>query len=226
MKHLRKYRFEVYLLTACMVLFGSLLIPEPAFGRWVSPLTLNLNLAAGFVLISTRRKALWSYAAIFAFGMLLYLARLLYREDPGGSLQLVRLAFYAAFYILVTVEIILQVWQAKDVNHKVIFGLISGYISLGLVAFFMVVFIEITHPGSFSGLPENPDFGTLSEALLYYAYITLMTIGYGDMAPLNPLARKAAVLIGLLGQFYLVIITAVVVEKYIAARKDTPPPAR
>ncbi len=226
MKHLRKYRFEVYLLTACMVLFGSLLIPEPAFDRWVSPLTLNLNLAAGFVLISTRRKAFWSYAALFAFGLLLYLARLLYREDPGGGLQLVRLVFFSGFYTLVTVEIILQVWRAKEVNHNVIFGLISGYVSLGLVAFFLVLGIEAAQPGSFSGLPANRTSGALSETLLYYAYITLMTIGYGDIVPLTPVARKAAMLIGLAGQFYLVIITAVVVEKYIAARKDTPPPAR
>lgn len=225
MTSLRTYRYELYLVTACLVLFGSLFIPEPAFDKWVSPLNLALNLAAGFLLISMRRKAFWSYAVIFALGMLLYLARLVFREDPGGGLQLVRLVFFSGFYTLVTVEIILQVWQAKQVNHNVIFGLISGYVSLGLVAFFLVLGIEAAQPGSFSGLPANRTTGALSETLLYYAYITLMTIGYGDIVPLTPVARKAAMLIGLAGQFYLVIITAVVVEKYIAARKEPPPPA-
>lgn len=76
-----------------------------------------------------------------------------------------------------------------------------------------------------STLPENGDSGNTSEALLYYAYITLMTIGYGDMAPLKPIAQKAAMLIGLAGQFYLVIITAVVVGKHIAAQRNSSPPA-
>ncbi|MEM6816304.1 MAG: ion channel, partial [Bacteroidota bacterium] len=55
-----------------------------------------------------------------------------------------------------------------------------------------------------------------SEAILYYSYITLLTIGYGEIVPAIPIAQKAAILVGLVGQFYLVIITAVVVEKYIA----------
>jgi hypothetical protein len=46
-----------------------------------------------------------------------------------------------------------------------------------------------------------------------------MTIGYGDIVPVKPLAQKAAVLIGLLGQFYLVILTAVVVGKYIGGEQ-------
>ena len=54
-----------------------------------------------------------------------------------------------------------------------------------------------------------------SEALLYYAYITLLTIGYGEIIPAIPIAQKAAMLVGLMGQFYLVILTAGVVEKYI-----------
>lgn len=225
MATLRAYRFEAYLLTACLVLFGSLVFPGPAFERWISPLFLNLNLAAGFVLISMRRKALWYYAGIFAIGMLFYMGRMVYAENRGGSLELARLGFYSIFYTIVTVEIILQVWGEKQVDRKVIFGLISGYISLGLVAFFLVFCIEVAQPGSFSvPLDKRAEPGALSESLLYYAYITLMTIGYGDMVPLKPVAQKAAMFIGLVGQFYVVIITAVVVEKYIAARTNARPP--
>ena len=50
---------------------------------------------------------------------------------------------------------------------------------------------------------------------MYYSYITLLTIGYGDILPVSALAHKAAILIGLMGQIYLVVITAIVVGKYI-----------
>ena len=53
------------------------------------------------------------------------------------------------------------------------------------------------------------------DNLLYYAYITLLTIGYGEIVPVTAIAQKAAILVGLIGQFYMVIITAVVIEKYI-----------
>jgi len=220
MKTLRTYRFEIYLVTSCLILFGSLVFPTAVFEHWISPFFLNLNLAAGFVLISMRKKAFWLYTAVFAVGMLLYLSRMVLQEDQRYHFELIRLGFYSIFYTIVTVEIILQVWLIKKVNQNVIFGLICGYISLGLIAFFLVFIIELSQTGSFSGLPENHNSGALRESLLYYAFITLMTIGYGDMTPLTPIAQKAAILIGLSGQFYLVIITAVVIEKYIASRKS------
>ena len=72
------------------------------------------------------------------------------------------------------------------------------------------------NPGSFQGtLMGNTRIDQWTDSMLYYAYITLLTIGYGDILPTTAIAQKAAVLVGLIGQFYLVIITAVVVEKYI-----------
>ena len=43
----------------------------------------------------------------------------------------------------------------------------------------------------------------------------MMTIGYGDIAPVTVLAQKATILVGFSGQFYLVIITAIIVGKFI-----------
>nr|WP_262920466.1 potassium channel family protein [Hanstruepera flava] len=53
------------------------------------------------------------------------------------------------------------------------------------------------------------------EELIYFSYITLLTIGYGDITPNAEIVQKASVLVGMVGQFYLVIVTAVVIEKYI-----------
>lgn len=76
--------------------------------------------------------------------------------------------------------------------------------------------IELANPGSFEGLKivaTNTD--ALTEQLMYFSYITLLTIGYGDILPVTVLAQKATILIGLIGQMYLVVITAIVVGKYI-----------
>lgn len=214
------YRFEFYLITASLVLFGSLIFPKEAFDDWMSSLFLNLNIIAGFLIIARRQRTFWYYSAFFAFGIILYLVKIADSEGIGNSLELTRLAFYSVFYTIVTLEIIVQIWKVPKVGRSVILGLICGYISLGLVAFFLVMAIEISEPGSFSGLPQELIRSDKSDALLYYAYITLMTIGYGDMVPLTQIAQKGAILIGLSGQFYLVIITAVVVGKYIATRKN------
>ena len=119
------------------------------------------------------------------------------------------------FYSIVTFEIIRQVWNAQIVSKNVILGLVSGYISLGLLAFFLCLTIEIIYPGSFYGITNFEGVTNKSEPLMYYAYITLMTIGYGDILPQTVIAQKASIFIGLIGQFYLVVLTAIVVGKYI-----------
>ncbi|WP_431130424.1 ion channel, partial [Flagellimonas flava] len=77
------------------------------------------------------------------------------------------------------------------------------------LALLLFLRIELAHAGAFEGsLLENQQIAIKSEAILYYAYITLMSIGYGEIVPAIPIAQKAAMLVGLMGQFYLVIVTA------------------
>lgn len=217
-KTLRKYRFEIYLVTFCLFLFGSLFFPADIFQSYIDPLLILLNMISGFVLITMRRKTRRIYGLFFVLMLIFELVRI--SRPMGGYIdyQIIRLSLLSLFYTVVTIEIILQVMKAREVNKNVIFGVMGGYISLGLIAFFLLLGIHFAEPDSFRGL-EGMQGESLFENLLYYAYITLMTIGYGDISPVKPLAQKAAVLIGLLGQFYLVIITAGVVGKYIGGQR-------
>jgi voltage-gated potassium channel Kch len=120
------------------------------------------------------------------------------------------------FYIIVNAEIIKQVAKAKTISLNVIYGLISGYISLGFLAFFMFLTIAMIEPNSFSGLQtELNNTAELNDKLMYFSYVTLLTIGYGEILPVSDLAQKGAVLVALVGQFYVVILTAIVVGKYV-----------
>ncbi|WP_420399735.1 ion channel [Flagellimonas sp.] len=210
-----KFRFEIFLTTQLAILFGSLFFPENFFEFTLLPLLYLMGILAGILMISKRKKLTWIFILLFAASAFIFGSSMIYRQESQGDI-LVRLMIYFVFYIVVSWNVIHQVWKAKLVSRKVIVGLMSGYISLGFLAFFLFMAIELTHPGAFQGtLLENQQIEIKSEAILYYAYITLMTIGYGEIVPAIPIAQKAAMLVGLMGQFYLVIVTAVVVEKYI-----------
>jgi len=62
-----------------------------------------------------------------------------------------------------------------------------------------------------------------SDGLMYFSFVTLLTIGYGDIIPITQIAQKATIFVGLIGQFYLVILTAITVGKYLnQERKNSP----
>jgi voltage-gated potassium channel len=215
LKKLYPIRFELFLFSQVAILFGSLIVPLAWFESWISPLLFLLNLMVGVIFVSHKKRLFIFLSGLLILSGFIFIIDIL-DLDFYKKLRLLRLASFFAFYAVVSLEIIKQVTHAKDVNKNVILGLISGYISLGLLAFFMFLTIEMLDPNSFSGLINDPNSERdLADQLLYFSYVTLLTIGYGEIIPVSSLAQKAAVLVALLGQFYLVILTAIVVGKYI-----------
>lgn len=209
------YRFPIFLITLLAVLFGSLVFPESLFDNIIAPVILLFNLTAGILLISRKKKLMIFFIILFII-VAFDLGSIILNVGDRVALKFIRIGVYYLFYGFVTFEVITQIWNSKTVDTNVIFGVISGYLSLGLIAFFICLSIEMVYPGSFQGLLTselNP--GLESESIMYYSFITMLTIGYGDILPVTEISQKASFLIGLMGQFYMVIITAIIVGKYI-----------
>lgn len=208
------YRFEMFLASLVFNLFGILLFNVELFNTYLLPIGLLLNFALGINLISKRKTRL---LISFMFIVTLFTSGFQMFDIDISNVSILRFLFYFLFYVVITFEIIKQVWRINEVGKDLIMGVISGYICLGLVGYFIFMAIEISHPGSFQStlFTESFSINQKSDGLLYYSYITLLTIGYGEIVPITTAAQKAAVFLGLLGQFYLVILTAVTVGKYI-----------
>lgn len=209
------YRFEMFFFSLIPILFGGALFSLDLFEELLVPIIFIVNILSGILLISKSVKL-----RRFLLVLLCIIIFLFYRtqisKNKDISYEFIRLATYFIFYVLVTLEIIKQVWKSKVVTKNVIIGLMSGYICLGLVSFFMFSTIEINNPGSFNGIYLSASGSIQKDSLLYFSYITLLTIGYGDISPITMVAQKATILTGLLGQFYMVILTATIVGKYIS----------
>ncbi|MGH1366918.1 MAG: ion channel [Calditrichia bacterium] len=209
-----KHRFAIFFITQLFVLFGALFCAPEIFEKTVLPVLIKLNIAAGIFLISKNKPLMWMTIGLFILAICIFGASF-FERGMGDNIPM-RLTIYSVFYIIITFQIIRQVWNAEEVDETVIIGVMSGYMCLGFLAFFMLMAIEVHQPGSFSGtLMKSEDITMRGDALMYYAFITLLTIGYGEIIPVTQVAQKAAILTGLIGQFYLVIITAIVVGKYL-----------
>lgn len=212
------YRFELFLGTLVFCLFGILFFNDSLFTIYLLPIGLLLNVIFGINLISNKKiKIIFFIIISVTFIITIFTLGSDTFNLNERSIHLIRFTLYFLFYIIITFEIIKQVWRIREVSKNLIMGVISGYISLGLVGFFIFMSIEISHPGSFESalLTDTLTINEKAGSLLYFSYITLMTIGYGDVIPVAAAAQKASILLGLFGQFYMVIITAVTVGKYI-----------
>lgn len=212
---LYEQRFVFFNVTLIMILFGPLVIPPVLFESVFAPLFFSVNILAGILLISKKKGPQKIFIVVLISTILTYVISAFYKSE-ADSFAFVRYSVLFLFYCVVTWEIVTQVWKSEYVNQIAILGLIGGYLCLGLIGFFICNFIEMIMPGSFNGIVERAvDPSQNREGLFYFSFITLMSIGYGDIAPVGKVARNAAVFIGLIGQFYTVILTAIVVGKFI-----------
>ena len=94
-------------------------------------------------------------------------------------------------------------------------GSICIYLLIGI--FFALLFMAINtlHPGSLISLtPGTPQ--TLTDYDFYYfSFISITTVGYGDVTPLTQPSQALTLVMNIIGQFYLAIVIAVFVGKYI-----------
>ena len=88
------------------------------------------------------------------------------------------------------------------------------YLMLGLLFSYVFIALDAIDPGHFFTQGEQP-----TTVYLYFSYITLATIGYGDFTPAHTIGRFAAVAEGLMGQLYLVTVLALIVSNLGRQRK-------
>ena len=123
---------------------------------------------------------------------------------------------------IIVVLMIRHIARSRIVTPTIILSSVNGYLLLGLLGAVLLSIADAVHVllsgGQGSGilLPRqgSPEFSDY----LYLAFITLTTVGYGDVTAASDLTRSVAILIGLAGPLYMTILIAMLVGKFLADR--------
>ena len=142
-------------------------------------------------------------------------------------LRILLFAFGMAFLGFVAVSILIHIVAEETVTSDLIYGSACVYFLIGFVWAIAYGLIELFIPGSFSISGQAlsradylSHYGFLNETLSYYSFVTLTTLGYGDIIPLSPPARAASTLEAIVGQLYIALLVARLVGLYVAQSKE------
>ncbi len=120
--------------------------------------------------------------------------------------------------------IALDVLSEKNVTRDTIFGSACVYMLMGFAFGDIYMLFQIIEPQSFGQAIDVAPVGgevKVASELNYFSFVTLTTLGYGDMTPKTGMVRGIATLEAMLGQFYLTVLVARLVGLHLAGSKLT-----
>lgn len=119
------------------------------------------------------------------------------------------------FLLTTTIAIFASVITARRVTTDIIFGSVAVYLLAGVIVANLFQLLNNADPGNVVTNVTAAGHAVYSE-FLYFSFITLTSVGYGDLAPISPAARTLATATGIFGQLYLAILIAKLVGVYTA----------
>jgi len=164
----------------------------------------SVTLAAGvYAVASTRRQGI--AAAALALAQIVVAGIGVLRES---RFIYVELSLFVAFYSYAILRVLGYVLRGRKVSADKILGALSVYLMLGLTWAWIYTMLALDDPGAFRGSMEGPvDF-------IYFSFVTLTTLGYGDVAPATARARSLCIVEAVMGVLFLAVLVSRLVAGY------------
>jgi hypothetical protein len=198
--------FSAWLLVFVFVLPS--LVPAGTGRTFVTDVAFGLLLLTGVLALSEHGLAwrLLMSGAVVAVSV--FLATWVVPVAPAA----IRLTSLLSLVLLLVV-VLGQTFRRGPVTFHRIQGAIAAYLLLGVIWAQAFSLVELLRPGAFSGavgVTGSP------HPWLYFSFMTLTTVGYGDILPVHPAARSLAMLEAVTGPLYIAVLLARLVSLAVA----------
>lgn len=175
---------------------------------------LTFSVALIFSILSLLSSKKWlAYASILVLSGIIFGFLGVYEER---NLYLCLSLICDFLFLLIIISIAFhQVVSSEKIDLHNIAGAACIYFLLGILWSLAYYFISIVMPGSFKG-NLSLDIQMQLNDFVYYSFVTLTTLGYGDIVPLSATARSLVYMEAICGQFYIAILVAGLVSIHIS----------
>jgi voltage-gated potassium channel len=213
----KKHRFKLLLFATLLVLIVPAMSGKGSMQKILFVTAMSFLFIQSLVVASTK-KSKWDWLRYLIVVVMI----ILYGLDPAGLdykyLDIIRLLLLAAFFIFVTVHLIKFLSKAQAINVNVIITAINIYLLMGIIFASLAFFYYLVLRGAyqFPAYIEEPNFVSFN----YYSFVTMSTVGYGDITPRLPQTQTLAYLVAITGQLYVAIVIAFLVGKLLMHPRD------
>jgi len=212
MKLFTRPLLSVYLLGLCIIYIFILgLIPEAHTKDIYYSIVITIIFIFSYISATEGNKR-FAWIPILAIAVL-WISELMNLPFLMKAASITTFIFF--FYIIV--KLMKKVVVSKVVTILEFTESINAYLLFGIAGSLIFYTIYKDFPGAFN-MPDTVHQGMSN--FVYFTFVTLSTLGYGDITPLSPFARSMSIFFSVSGQLYLAMIVAVLVGKFISRKTN------
>ena len=208
-----------YLLVALLILLFGIPLAEDlalASAPVARALVFSILLAIGVWSLKGERRYFVAGMTLAVIGISLNVVA---ANTDSQALGIASLMAIFLFLLVAVTYTFSQVALGTDMNFNRLVGAVCVYLLLGALWAFAYTMLDIVSPGSFNGIGVESDRGW-DSGWLYFSFVTMTTLGYGDISPASATARSLAYMQAIFGLFYIAILVAGLVSGYISDRQS------
>ena len=200
-----------------MLIIFALVLPALNIGvshrSMLADVIFTLLLFSGIAAVWSESRWVFRAVAIGALGALLI--RWLAHFVSGGAFAPWDAAPDMIALMSLALVVLTKVLRPGTITSQRIQGAVAVYLLFGLIWANAYEWADSMYPNSFTGADVN------GASWTYYSFVTLTTMGYGDITPKHPLARSLATAEALTGQLYIAILISRLVALEVASRQNS-----
>ena len=202
-----------------LALFLGLLLFDPLIPDPLTNMSFALIGVAGAWLLSERKSLYRKVLALSSMAVLvaIVLVKCLPEAMLGQArvpIGLLLLTFTLILYTCCGALMLSAMLKAREVTHQLIISAANLYIILGMFYAHIYTILDWFRPESFALHVER---GSASH-FVYFSFVTLATLGYGDITPKTEFAQRLAITEAIMGQFYGWLVVAYLLSVYVGRR--------
>lgn len=207
-------RYRSLLLALVMMIIGPSFFENSEYENLVSFVFNSLTIFLAIYAVHESKRQLYG-GFILAVVVILINQLGIFKAEATLDFYL-SFVIYLIFYAYVAFRLLKMVIATENVNIGVLYASVIVYLLMGVIGGYLFMLIENANPGSINNLElvniTNPN------KFFYFSFITLSTLGYGDIAPASAPARAICMILSSTGPLYLTVLVALLVSRFDKGR--------
>jgi len=221
MKLLLSNRFSI--LFVSLVAFILIVPPFVEYSQSMAIVPWALSVIVVAIVLATRsERGHITHKFVVAIGLASLVGQWSYHTFVGTRfLEMLDSTMFAFLLFSTCVIVLRRLAHRRFVDRETIAASLAAYVLFGMAMSRVFFLLHLFDPNAFFIPMPNPEYSD-QPSFLYFSFVVLSTVGFGDITPASAMARSLMVVEALFGVFYLTVVISRLVSLYGREERDSP----